>query len=235
MSNADVAEREKLEAHFADCKSCLATLSFLAQEFVPPESLPPQVLNRARSLTQLKQSFGWNWRWGLAAASACVLVIAAFLVWQIRSDRTSVPPADLVAQQNEPSVTPKELPTNETPSKPAEDSPKEKPRTSGARETAVRGSGQATNPTLISPRENSVVHLPLTLRWLPVPDATVYEAKIVTPDGTPVITQQTNGTELRLSTNSLQSDSKYFVSIVAHVDGGRTVKSGIVGFRVASQ
>src|SRR6185295_8169505 len=105
VSNGPCAEREKLEAPFAGCKSCLATLSFLTQEFLPAVSVPPQVLNRGRNLTQSKQLFAWNWRWGFAAASACVLIIAAFLVWQIRSRQTVISPDDLLAQRNEPSVT----------------------------------------------------------------------------------------------------------------------------------
>jgi hypothetical protein len=72
------------------------------------------------------------------------------------------------------------------------------------------------------------------MRWKPVADATFYEVKIVSEDGSAVVTESTNNAELQVNKPALQAGHKYFVKIVAHLSGGRTVTSGPVSFRVAA-
>ncbi|MFN2530742.1 MAG: hypothetical protein ABR555_05560 [Pyrinomonadaceae bacterium] len=233
--NGQFRDRRKIEKHCADCQRCLETVAFLVQQFEPAENVPTGAMNLVRSLAEPRQSPSWNSRWAFAAASACVLIVAALLLWQLRSGNTPAPPADLVAQRNEPAVSAKEPPSIGNPTKPVAASQLEKPKTSSTHESLVRGTASEPRLSVIFPRENAMMHLSQqTVLWKPVPEAVFYEVKIVAGDGTPVVSQSTNNTELRLGVDTLQSGSQYFVTIIAHLSGARTVKSQLVKFRVAA-
>ena len=230
--NGQYRDRQKLEKHLADCKACLETIALLVNEVEKEELVPPGVLARARGLADRPRVVGWNWGWTLAtAASACLLIVASVVLWQLRSAQTPIPSHDLVAQSNEPLPPIKELPSNSEAPSPSHP---ERPRVKESLVPTVRGNDAGTKLTMIFPREGSTVRVPLpALRWLPVSDATFYEVKIVTEDGAVVVTETTNDTTFQTTPDTLKIGSKYFVTVVAHLNGNRTIKSEPVKFRVA--
>ena len=234
--NRQVAEpgKQKLEAHFANCKACLETLAFVAHAFDEPSaySVPVHLLARARSLSDDRRPVVW--RWAFAAASACVLIIAALIVWNYRANRSVIPPDDLVAQQKQPERTSEPLPIGVTPSRPENSSPAPKPKPTEVRAPVVRGEEDQLKPTLISPRNGSVIKLAQqSLRWQSVAGVSFYEIKVVTENGGSVVNERTNNTEIQLNTAQLQVGGKYYVTVVAHLSGDREARSEPVSFRVA--
>jgi hypothetical protein len=232
-------ERKSLETHFANCTACLETLSFLAQSVDEPlEAVPVNLLARARSLGTKKPIVVWRWRWAMATAAACMLIVVLLVVWKARvQDRPK--PADLVALQHQPDHPNNPLPTViQTPaSQAARGSGKaaQSPHPTELRVPVVRGSDDQLQPTVVFPRDGAVVKVgQQPLRWKPVADATFYEVKIVSEDGSSVVTESTNNAEWQVNKPALQPGHKYFVKIVAHLSGGRTVTSGPVSFRVAA-
>ncbi|HJX93768.1 MAG TPA: hypothetical protein VJ372_24945 [Pyrinomonadaceae bacterium] len=232
-------ERKSLETHFANCTACLETLSFLAQSVDEPlEAVPANLLARARSLGNKQPAVVWRWRWAMATAAACLLIVVLLAVWKSRVlDQPK--PGDMVAQQHQP-----ERPSNQLPAvmqTPAPQptaalyKPVQTPHPIESRVPVVRGSENQLKPTVVFPRDGAVVKVgQQPLRWKPVADATFYEVKIVSEDGSSVVTEITNNAELQVNKPALQAGHKYFVKIVAHLSGGRTVTSGPVSFRVAT-
>jgi hypothetical protein len=232
--NGQPMDRQKLERHLADCKPCRQTTALLVAHFDPNEAIPPAVLARARSLGGSAHTVKWNWGWTVAAATACLLIVASVVLWKFWSVKTVRPSTELVAKVTEAPLPGKESVATVNPSAPVQAPHVEKPKPGGTQAPLVRGSESGPKLTLVFPREGSLVHLPLqTLRWLPVPDATFYEIKIVTEDGAAVVTQTTNNPELLLATDTLRPGSKYFVTVIAHLVGNRTIRSGLVKFRTA--
>ena len=233
-----INERKSLETHFANCTACLETLSFLAESVDEPfEAVPANLLARARSLGNKKPVVVWRWRWAMATAAACLLMVALLAVWKARVQDQSKP-ADLVAQQHQPERPSNQLPSAmQTPvSQPTAglSKPAPTPHPNEMRAPVVRGSEDPLKPIVVFPRDGTVVKVgQQPLRWKPVADATFYEVKIVSEDGSAVVTESTNNAELQVSKPALQAGHKYFVKIVAHLNGGRTVTSGPVSFRVA--
>jgi len=230
-------ERKSLEAHFANCTTCLETLSFLAQSVDEPlEAVPANLLARARSLGDKKPVVVWRWRWAMATAAACLLIVVLLAVWRARVQDQSKP-VDLVAQQHQPDRPSNQLPAvmqTPAPQPTALYKPAQAPHPTESRAPIVRGSEDQLKPTVVFPQDGAVVKLgQQPLRWKPVADASFYEVKIVSEDGSAVVTESTNNAELQVSKPALQAGHKYFVKIVAHLNGGRTVTSGPVSFRVA--
>ncbi len=96
----------------------------------------------------------------------------------------------------------------------------------------IRGENNQSGPALSAPREGGTIgSTSPTLRWQFVPGATFYEVRVVTPDGTPVLNEHSNATQITLNAQSLQP-GKYFVTVIAHFGEGRTLKS-TSSFRVA--
>jgi len=139
------------------------------------------------------------------------------------------PPVDFVAQNTEPTqpgVIPTVTPRTEN------KSGIQKPKPTEPHATTVRGSSNNLQPTLILPRDGSVIRGALQrIRWNAVPDVSSYEVKVVTEDGSPVLTQSTNETQLELKTGTL-APGKYFVTVVAHLASDRSVRSKVVSFQV---
>jgi hypothetical protein len=230
-------QRKGLEKHFANCPACLETLAFLAQSADEPlESVPANLLVHARSLAHKKPSIVWRWRWAMAAA-ACMLIVVLLGVWNSRV-REHSKRLDLVAQQHQP-----DRPNNQLPAvmqTPASDptgasyKPVSTPHPTELRTPVVRGSEDQSKPTVVVPRDGAVVKVgQQPLRWKTVADAMFYEVKIVSEDGSAVVTESSNNAELQINKAALQAGHKYFVKIVAHLSGGRTVTGGAVSFRVA--
>jgi hypothetical protein len=232
-------ERKSFEAHFANCTTCLETLSFLAQSVDEPlEAVPANLLARARSLGDKKPVVVWRWRWAMATAAACVLIFALLAVWRSRVQDQSKP-TDLVALQRQPERPNAQLPSVvQTPAPQptaALDKPVQPPHPTESRAPVVRGSEDQLKPTVVFPQDGTVVKLgQQPLRWKLVADASFYEVKIVSEDGSAVVTESTNNAEFQIDKPALQPGHKYFVKIVAHLTGGRTVTSGPVSFRVAA-
>ena len=225
--------RRKLEKHLADCKACLETTTFLLTQFDDSELVPPGLLTRARTLGERQRANRWHWGW-TAAATACVLIVAAIILWQSWSAKTPKPATDLVAQRSESPLPTTEPPANDN-SFPSAVSPHVvKPKVKETQKPVVRGTSAGPKLLLIFPREGSTVRLPIqTVRWVPIPDATFYEVKVVTLDGAAVTAPTTNDTELLLPTDALTAGSTYYVTVVAHLSGNRTIRSEPVKFRVA--
>lgn len=229
--NGQLLDRQKLERHLADCKHCLETASFLLRQFDGDESVPAAVLARARRLGENGRAHRWNWAWAAAGATACLLIITSIIVWQSWLAKTPKPASDLVAQRNESRLPPPEPPaSNQSVVSPHV----VKPKVKETQTPIVRGTSTGPKLLLIFPREGSTVHLPIqTIRWLPMPDATFYEVKVVTLDGAAVTAPSTNETELLLPFDALKPGSTYYITVVAHVGGNRTIRSEPVKFRVA--
>jgi hypothetical protein len=224
--NGQSAQRRKdLEAHFSDCKACLETLAFLVQTSEEPVALvPAHLLVRARSLAEKRSGFGWQWRWAFATAAACLLIAFTLVTWKSRELK---PSPDMVAQGTPPSESvksPVDLPPSTTVSQ------LQKPKRVETPGPVVRGTRDQTRPTLLFPRDGSVIKpRPQYVRWQAVVDASFYEIKIVTEDGSPVLTERTNNTAFQMG---VFRSGKYFVTIVAHLSGDRTVASVLTVFNV---
>ncbi|PWT94345.1 MAG: hypothetical protein C5B55_02915 [Blastocatellia bacterium] len=219
-------KRRRLELHLADCTACLQTIAFLATEDDSNLLVPPQIVASARALVSNRPSRVWDWRWAIATATACLLVTVTFIIYKSRVQPTSKP-VDLVAENTEP-VRPGVTPTGT--SKVENKSVTAKPIESRA--PTVRGSRNNLQPILTLSHDGSVIRGKLqSMRWNAVPDASFYEIKVVTDDGGPVLTQTTNNTQLEIKTDSL-APGKYFVTVVAHLAGDRSVRSEPVSFRV---
>jgi len=226
----DDRTRKSLEAHFADCDFCLASITLLTKssEWPPPEEVPAHLLVRARSLvdTRKKKTF---WRWGWAAATACLLVFGAFMFWQFHPNRTLQSPGDFVAQvqQSQPTETPKR---DEPPVEIVQSKPTAKP---SEKRPTLRSSNNELKPAVLSPREGAVLsNSELNVRWTPVAGASFYEVKVVSNDGGLVFRERTSQPAL---VKSLQPGAKYFVTVIAYFDGGRTVMSDLISFRVVGK
>ena len=229
-------KRQRLEGHFANCNWCLEALSFLGQSSgqPAPDSVPGHLLTRARMLAQNEQVKGRRWSWATAAATVCVLIIAVFIVWRIRADRNPVPPVDLVAQ-NHPAPLASLQPTISPEPSPRSVEAFQKPKPSQTRPPMVRGQGGRIMPAILSPREGGILSKNnQAFLWSSVDDATFYEVKVVTNDGTPVFKESVSETQLPLAPQSaLKSGVEYFVAIEAHLSDGRVIRSKLVKFRVA--
>src|SRR4029079_8492468 len=210
--------KRNLENHFADCKACLETLSFLTTEVGEPELVPAQLLARARSLASPKPSPLWRWRWAMATATACLLIVVGFVIWR---SRTPQKPTDFVAQTLPTFDNPIVGPPMEPP-KPQVSPSTQKPRPAETQVPTVRGTGDELKPAVLFPREGSTVVLSRQpLRWKPVEGATFYEVKLLAEDGATVLTERTSNTELQVS--KAVGSGKYFARVIAHLAGDRTV------------
>src|SRR6185295_12964146 len=103
--NGQSPDPKKLEKHLADCRPCLETTAFLLEQFDEVEVVPANVLARARSLGENARSVKWSWGWTVAAATACLLIVAAIVLWQLWSATKKRPSTEFVAQVQEPPVS----------------------------------------------------------------------------------------------------------------------------------
>ena len=226
-------KKERLEKHFADCRACLEALAFLTTEMEEPGLVPPQLLVRARALARRPEpSPVWRWGWALAATTACLLFFVAFIFWTSRSTQT---PNNLVAQVNDTSTASQSpTPAIEVSSRETA-TPSPKSRLSKSNIPLVRGANDTLKPVLVLPKDGATLRVgDQTLQWKAIPDTDFYELKIVTEDGRPVLAERTNQTHYLVAGSLLQSGTKYFVRVDAHLNGGRSVRSELVTFKVSS-
>jgi hypothetical protein len=242
----DAVARRSLEAHLADCDSCLGQVSFLMHTAGWKDSaeVPPQLLARAERLVSAKRSRSLfpDWRWtAIAGAAACLLITFA-LVLALRQYRSETPKSGEGQAISQPKPAQESAPLSQTttamknPDVVASSGPPQSGRATLPSPPAVRkGEPDSGAPKLIFPREGSVVKREhLEFRWQPVPNADFYEVSIVSASGDPVVVRQTDQTRLALpSDGQLISGTKYFVSIRAHLHEGKTARSSVVSFRVS--
>jgi hypothetical protein len=226
-------KRKKFEAHVAGCKACLNTIGFLvaSEEWPNAEAVPPNLLARARDLARSKPSAFWNWRWTMATAAACVLIVVSFIFFRSRPEPP--PGEDLIAQQQQPK-SPVVQPTASIERTSPAPLPIEKPKPTQAPAPSVRSATEDLSPTLLFPREGTVLTRDqLNFSWKPLAGAVSYEITIVTEDGAQVFSETTGQLQLRPGNTHL-APGKYFVKVVAHMPDGRTARSRMVKFRLAN-
>ena len=229
----DEKQGQKLEVHFADCKPCLEVLAFLAKTTDEPanDSVPAHLLTRARALASDKPSLVWRWRWAMTAAAACLAVVFALVIWKSRAPEK---PTNLIAQNTEPSrpvVTPE--PKVEV-REPQPTTPVQKATLSPSHAPVIRGPADEVKPIIVFPKDGASVRLAQEpLRWRAMADASFYVVKVVSEEGNAVLTESTQETQFEMKASELKAGGKYFVTIEAHLNGGRTVKSELVSFKVA--
>jgi hypothetical protein len=240
----DEATRPGLERHLADCGRCCDEISFLvrAGDWPAAEQAPPWLVTKAQNLVARpsRKSFAFDWRWATAAvaASFAILFLILFAV-RFRTPNPTparagaeAPPSNISVPVNSP-ATPEPRNNNVI----AQSSPIIRPA-KPIREQSVpeiRKSEIANeSPTLLAPRDGSAIKREaLTFRWQSVPDAAFYEVSIMTAAGDLVVSRQTESQSLDVSGElPLQTSTKYFVTVRAHLRDGRTVRSSVVSFRV---
>jgi len=240
----DAATRPGLELHLADCGRCRDEISFLvrAGEWPEAEKAPPWLVRKAEELgarTQRKP-FAFDWRWATAtvAASFAILFLILFAVRfrtsNLPSERAGAeePPSNISVAVNSPG-TPEPRNNNVI----VQSSPIIKPAKTNPEPSAplIRKSETANgSPSLLAPRDGSIVKREaLSFRWQNAPDAVSYEVSVMTASGDLVFSRQTESQSLDASGEvSLQTSTKYFVTVRAHLRDGRTIRSSIVSFRL---
>lgn len=237
--------RQSLETHLADCKICRSQVSFLMHTSGWPESvdIPPWLLAKAKNLVAnpRKPGIAFGLRWATATFAA-VLVVAflILLVVQLRnSNSTQGNSTQSVAQQENSRVVTPSANSSPHPDAVAMASPQLPQRVTGQNNPSPpllrNDDKQIDSPKLLVPRDGAIMkRASLEFRWQAVADAVFYEISIVTASGETVMSRQTEKALLKLPPDvQLLSGTKYFASVRAHLRDGKTVRSGIVSFRLS--
>jgi hypothetical protein len=209
------AERERVERHLAKCDSCLNQVGFLVKvSQLQIASVPSPLVHQAKKLESAVDRnaapVGWKWM-GVVAASA-VIAMGLLLVW--RGMRLDI-------------EEPPRIATNHQPSAPSID---EKMKSEVG--TAVRGaSPPGSRPSVLFPRPGAIVRASdFSIRWEGIPNAAVYEVRIVTADGNLVWSKRVHQNSVIPPKNTLRTGSKYFVWVRAWLANGETQQSAAVDF-----
>ena len=242
----DSKQRQALETHLADCKFCLTQVSFLmsASDWSASGDVPGWLLTKAKNLVsdRQKRAIVIGWRWPTATfAAVAVIAFLTVLVVRLRDTRSpSINQTRSVAQQqSSPIVTNTENTPHDSNAvamaspRPRERAPAQKDNSA---EPEVRSSvGSSTAPTILFPRDGAVMKRgSLEFRWREIPDVVFYELSIVTASGETVMSRQTEATFLKLPADvQLQPDTRYFISVRAHLRDGKTMRSGVIGFQIS--
>jgi hypothetical protein len=213
-------ERQRLGKHIAECDHCIGQVAFLAKAAEPSEAavLPAHVLVRARALgaAQRPRVLLLGWPWAAASAATAVLAIAVGVSVLQRDEQIPAPITPGPPSVEQPQITPAPATKVESPRK-------------------VRGpEAIAVEPRVASPREGEVLGPgQLEFRWEPVREALTYEVTLVTEEGSSLWAASTEATRMKPPAElKLEPGRKYFVWVVAHVAGGRSVKSRAVAFQI---
>lgn len=207
-ANLHGTARQRLEGHVADCGFCLGQVGFLlrTREDEARLEVPVELLVRARELGtssgRTPVLSAWHWKAAAAVATGVVLV-GALWVWQ----------PELLGLR--PGAGDREA-------------------VSGDDARTVRGRpGTGIQPELLSPREGSLIDPTETeFRWREVRGSLFYEIRVATAEGDLVWEGRVEATRANLPGDvALSPASEYFVWVHAYLPEGKTVKSGVVGFR----
>lgn len=217
----DEAARSRVQSHLADCDYCrsqIAALLHLAAAPVP--DVPGELIERAQELPKRESTatFTLSSRWAaIATATACLAFAAA--VWLRRPDVPTLP--------QRPSAEPRV----ESPSPP----PVPPPITHATKPRAVRnGSKSSLRPRLLAPREGSaVVREGLEFRWTEVRGSLFYEIRLMTEEGDLIWEGRSESTSLSIPSGvQLLPRVRYYVSVRAYLQYGKTSRSPVVGFSI---
>ena len=237
--------RNSMNAHFAKCDYCLSQLSFLAKsaDWQSSEQVPADLLVKARSLVSQNRRlrFASGWTTATAVAASLLFIFAIVFTWRYYRER-SITGEQTVAQQPSERSIATEKTSSPAPNPDlvasANSSPLPKARHAKSQADAplVRKAETGVGtPRIVFPSDGALLKREdIEFRWQKFPDALSYEVSILTAAGDIVLTRQTEQTALQLSTSDTQllSGSKYFVSVRAHVGEGKTVRYGVVSFRL---
>jgi hypothetical protein len=205
--------KRRVEAHLADCGSCLEQIGFLlrSHEEEAPEPLPQPLEARALALGRRRGFIRPTHRWGAVAAATA----AAALVLVLRTPSPDAPPAPSL-----PAVVPASAPT-----------PAPAPAEPGRLRSRPPG---PLRPEPISPRPDAVVARgSLEFRWRAVPRSLFYDVRLATADGDLVWEGRATALSLRPPGDlPLEQGEKYFVWVRAHLPDGRTLQSRALAFSV---
>ena len=222
----DSRKKERVEAHLAECAFCLSQVAFMARmDRTPvPESVPDELLSRARKLvpSRTRSAFGWPWRWEAVAATVAGLVVVVVLSLRnpVREVPTVQPPAATTPTTQAPAQAAAEVPSQPAPAP-----------------SVRRATPQIAAPTLVFPRPNATLSRgPIEFRWEGVSNALYYEVRLVTDDGDLVWESRTEGNSASLPADvRLAAGQKYFVWVQALLADGKTTKSTAVAFTIAAR
>jgi len=207
-------KRAKLEGHLADCSFCLGQVGFLVREAddeIP--AVPSRLLDAAR---------GVRVRWfdrvpkpvltPLAAAAALILAVAVGL----QLDHVSGP-VDVSRPASDPALESTTSPANRGPVR--------------------NGLTNAAAPRILHPKEGeSITEFRAVVHWEASPGALLYTAQIVNLEGDVVWEERLPGLSAAVPPEQvLEPGRRYFVWVEAHLQTGGSLKSAVVGFRVAGR
>lgn len=218
-------EKERAEAHLADCDFCLDQVAFLVrtQNAEMSDTVSDALLVRARKLAGTKGKSKGNtiWAWGKIAAATAVVCLVLITAISLRHPR-NVPP---VMPGHNPTVQPETVPAQTPHATPAGQTP------------TVRGSGKSpVTITVISPAPGSTLPAnKVELRWQRVEGALDYVVTVLTPDGDEVWRQRLIEPSVRITSDAnLQPGHHYFAIVRAYLMEGKTVQSDPVVFTVGN-
>jgi hypothetical protein len=231
-----------IEGHLADCEFCRGQIAFLTQsaDWTMSEEIPVAALRQARALVPPKSTnpglLGWRWA-AVSVAGLSVIILFTFIALRFQRQRVNAPSEPLIAQQHQPELAPPIVETSPVIAPPAPTRTSEKPRSARPAAPETRRQTQPQQPTVVFPRNGTTVGKnELDIRWQPFAEAIFYDVRVVTTEGTLVFESKTADTHLRISDDSqLQSGTKYFVSVRAHLGQEHSVKSDPVSFRISER
>jgi hypothetical protein len=200
------SECQVIEKHLSTCDRCLQQVGFLASAGVASQEVPAALLQTALDRTSRRPASAANFLkpW-IPAFSAALILLAIFLSWELRSNRTQsiVPPSQIVARQ--------------TPVPPYM-------QTAPAPQTLVRGAPEDTSSPLLSPLPKQyVAAADLEFRWQSQPRVSFYELRLVSDSGGVVWEGRADATvkSIRLPARiRLQTGSTYYACLRVHLDSG---------------
>lgn len=208
------AERQRVETHVARCNSCLQQVGFLtkhSQDVGMP--VPAGLLHRAENL----QAAGHGnarlaWKWAPVVVVITVLAIGLAVRRGTSSHEETL--ASTVARTEQPAVS------------------GVRDNRGAANETAVRSALPGrSEPLVLSPQPDATVHAShFIIRWKPISNATSYEVRLVTADGSLVWLKRVRGDSVIPPHRILRTGVKYFVWVRALLPDGTTEQSVAVGF-----